>query len=42
MMINVNANVKNSLIKVYEIKDMLEIPVIASVNVRNHAMLASI
>ena len=38
MMINVDANVKNWLIKVYVIKDMLEILVIVSVNAINHAI----
>ena len=42
MIINAYANVKNCLIKVYAIKDMLGIPVIVSVNVINHAMLVSI
>ena len=42
MMINVDANVKNLLIKVYVMKDMLGIPVIVSVNVIKHAMLVSI
>ena len=42
MMINVDANVKNWLIKVYAIKDMLGISVIVSVNVINHAVLVSI
>ena len=35
-MINVDANLKNWLIKVYAIKDMLGIPVTASVNLINH------
>ena len=39
MMINVDANVKNWLIKVCVVKDMLEILVIVSVNVINHTML---
>ena len=34
-MINVDANLKNWLIKVYAIKDMLGIPVIVSVNLIN-------
>ena len=42
MMINVDANVKNWLIKVYAIKDMLGILVIVNVNVINHVMLVSI
>ena len=42
MMINVDANVKNWLIKVHAIKDMLGILVVVSVNVINHVMLASI
>ena len=42
MMINVDANVKNWLIKVYEIKDMLGTPATVSVDVINHAMLVSI
>ena len=39
MMINVAANVKNWLIVVYVIKDILGIPVIVSVNLINHVML---
>ena len=39
MIINVDVNVKNWLIKVYAIKDMLGILVIVSVSVINHAML---
>ena len=35
-MINVDANLKNWLIKVYAIKDMLGIPVTVSVNLINH------
>ena len=42
MMINVDANVKNWLIKVYAIKDMLGILVIVSVSAINHAMLGRI
>ena len=42
MKINVNANVTNSMIKVYVIKDMLRILVIVNVNVINHLMLVSI
>ena len=42
MMINVDAHVKNWLIKVYVIKDMLGILVIVNENVINHVMLASI
>ena len=41
MMINVDANVKNWLIKVYAIKDMLGILVVVSVNAINHVMLVS-
>ena len=41
-MINVDANVKNWLIKVYVIKDMLGIQVIVNANVINHVVLASI
>ena len=41
-MINVDANEKNWLIKVYAIKDILGILVIVSVNAINHAMLGSI
>ena len=35
-MINVDANLKNWLIKMYAIQDMLGIPVIVSVNLINH------
>ena len=42
IMINVDANVKNWLIQVYAIKDMLRIQVIVNANVINHVMLASI
>ena len=42
MMINFDVNVKNSLIKVYAIEDMLGILPIANENAINHAMLASI
>ena len=42
MMINIDANVKNLLKKVYAIKDMLGIPVIASVNMINRVMLENI
>ena len=42
MIINADANVKNWLIKVYAIKDMLGILVIVSVNVINRAMLVSV
>ena len=42
IMMNVDANVKNWLIKMYVIKDMLGIPVTVSVNVINHAMFVSI
>ena len=40
--VNVNVNVKNWLIKVYAIKDMLGILIIVNVNVINHGMLVSI
>ena len=42
MILNVDANVKNWLIKVYAIKDMLGILVIVSVSVINHTMLGRI
>ena len=42
MIINVDANVKNWLIKVYAIKDMLGILVIVSVSVINHETLGRI
>ena len=42
IMINVDANVKNQLIKVYVIRDIYGILVIVSVNVINHVMLANI
>ena len=42
MMINVDANVKNRLIKVYVIRDILGIPVIVNVNAINHVMLVNI
>ena len=42
MMINVDVNVKNWLIKMYAIKDMLGILVIVSVSAINHAMLGRI
>ena len=41
MMINVDANVNNWLIKVCVVKDMLGILVVVSVNVINHAMLVA-
>ena len=41
-MINVDVNAKNSLIKVYVIKDLFEILAIVSVNAINHVMLVSI
>ena len=41
-MINADVNAKNSLIKVYVIKDLFEILAIVSVNVINHVMLVSI
>ena len=42
MIINVDANVKNLLIKVYAIKDMLRILVTLSVSVINYVILLSI
>ena len=42
IMINVDVNVKNYLIKVYVIKGIVGFLVIASVNVINHAILVSI
>ena len=42
MMINVDANVRNRLIKVHAIKDMFGIPVVVSVDVINCVMLVSI
>ena len=42
MMINVGVNVKNWLVKVYVIEDILRILVIASVDVINRVILASI
>ena len=42
MMINVGVNVKNWLVKVYVIEDILGILVIASVDVINRVILASI
>ena len=42
IVINVDANVKNLLIKIYVIKDMLGILVIVNVNAINRAMLVSI
>ena len=42
MMVNTGVNAKNSLIKVYVIRDLFGIPVIANVNVINHVMLVSI
>ena len=42
IMINVDANVKNWLVKVYAIKDMLGIKVIVNASVTNHVVLASI
>ena len=41
-MINVDVNAKNSLIKVYIIKDLFEILAIVTVNVINHVMLVII
>ena len=42
IMINIDVNVKNWLIKVYAIKDMLRMLVIVSVNAVYHMMLVSI
>ena len=42
MMINAGANAKNQLIKVYVVKDLFGILVVASVNVINHMMLMNI
>ena len=42
MMINVDANVRNRLIKVHAIKDMFGIPVVVSVGVINCVLLVSI
>ena len=42
MMINVDSNVRNRLIKVHAIKDMFGIPVVVSVGVINCVMLVSI
>ena len=42
MKINADVNAKNSLIKVYVIKDLFGILVIVSVNEINHVMLVSI
>ena len=42
MMINADVNAKNSLIKVYGIKDLFEILVIVSVNVINLVSLVSV
>ena len=42
MMRNVDVNVNNLLIKMYVVKDMLGILVIANVNVKNYVMLVSI
>ena len=41
MIINVDANIKNWLINVYAIKDMLGILVIVSLNVINRVILVS-
>ena len=41
-MINVDVNAKNSLTKVYVIKDLFEILAIVTVNLINHVMLVSI
>ena len=41
MKINANLNAKNCLIKVYAIKDLFEILVIANVNAINHVILVS-
>ena len=40
--INIDANVRNSFTKVYAIKDMLGMPVIANANVLSHVILVSI
>ena len=40
--INADANVKNSLIKVYVIKDLFGILVIVNANVINHVILVTI
>ena len=42
IMINVDVNVKNQLIKVYVIKDIVGILVTVNVNVINHVILVSI
>ena len=42
MIINADVNAKNSLIKVYGIKDLFEILVIVSVNVINLVSLVSV
>ena len=42
IMINANANVKNSLIKEYVIRDLFETKVIVNVNVINQVMLENI
>ena len=42
MMINVGANAKNALVKMYEIKDLFGILVIVSVYVINPVILVSI
>ena len=42
IMINVNKNVNNELIKVYAIKDIFGILVIVDENVINHVILVSI
>ena len=41
-MINVDVNAKNSLTKVYVIKDLFEILAIVTMNLINHVMLVSI
>ena len=41
-MINVDVNVKNSLIKIHVIKDLFGILAIVNVNVINHVMLENI
>ena len=42
MMINADVNAKNSLIKVYRIKDLFGILIIVSVNVINPVILVSV
>ena len=42
MMINVDVNTRNKLIKIYATKDLFGILVIVSMNVINHVMLVGI